>query len=510
MSLLHCAKYTLVLGEHVAVALFSKGVELLRNRLLGAYAGQRLSMKNGQLYRPLKIINAQYSTDQNFLPHNVLVTFEAVLAPIEDCDINTFVKTCYPVVVEREFRRRIRIDHPIITHRLGSVNNLSHNLNFSSRVIEYRRDHYRMFIDVQKGNFYVQYKSPLDRILIFRPDTLTLEVMYSNKEGFMLINPIYVRDVNDSERLLGVASFWDGLDHYSIKTIYIQEDIEKTILYYRYSPIEHSVPYHYLFLEREFDSLNLDSLDLRTRDSNRDMQDQGESITIYNQMARCLDGRLPLLTWPEMGRMGSVPKHLAKSEYEGAPIAYRFPKLDGNCGTLRVYDKHFVLSVDGIASTSHPHLLPHGVVYSLRDFLFVVETDLYDINKKDYKPAAIIDIKTTAFNAEQRMDIIQTLRTKYSHVLAPYYIFFQGELLSADRMEDVNEEEEEENLEDNLKICVKKPLINGHIYEVLLDNVIPTQICKLCRHRKDKRIPNTRRTVKEITFQRRSREVQFS
>ena len=191
---IHCS---LVLKEGIANTLFAPGLQQFRDKLLGAYASQRYSMINGDLFQVSIIENATCKTDRNFIPQNILITFDAILIPITETTVETVVQNSNPIIAELEYRRRVRIDHPLITQRLGSVNNLSNKCHFISRTVEYRRNNYRMIIDFQKMYYIIQYKKPLDRKLIFVPSTTTLEVLYRSEEGPTLKDPLFVRDVDN-------------------------------------------------------------------------------------------------------------------------------------------------------------------------------------------------------------------------------------------------------------------------------------------------------------------------
>lgn len=457
-------RYTLVMKEFVAALLFSPKLQILRDRLLIAYASHRWSIKRDALYIAKDLIKVRYQTDRNMLPQNVLVSFEATLQPVMEQEA---VTNCEPVKIEREYRRRVRIDHPLITHRLGCVSNMAQSSKYVSRVIEYKRDNYRLIIDPKLQSFSIQFKRPLGRQVIFQPQTLTLETLYSSEEGPILMNPLYVRD-NDN-RLIGVASFLDGLDQPSVKTIYVEE--KGTVLYYRYQPDNHLTPFHYLILEKELQN------------------EEDCDLTTYNLAATRLEARLLPLLSIEMGessKMDGIPKHVATNILPET-IAYRLPKLDGNCATLQFYEKHFVISPTNLVNSSHPHLLSPFIIHVLRDYLFVIETDLYSTSR--YRPSAIIDIKTAILDAEKRMDIIQELRKRYRLSLAPYYIFFQGETLIKRVPLDKHD--------------TVKDLKDGEIYEVLLDVNNSTYIERVCRHRPDKQYPNSRKVIREIIRERR-------
>ena len=197
-------------------------------------------------------------------------------------------------------------------------------------------------------------------------------------------------------------------------------------------------------------------------------------------------------------------------------IAYIFPKLDGILATLKFYDHHFVVT-NNLKSESFSHSLPSPLTHRLKDFSFIVESELYEsmfsmINKP--KPMAIIDLHTTSFTATERMNIIQTLRKIMDEPLAEYFIFFQGEKTNNVNYEKVfypdNESFQKLNLRlkdylmKNFILFVKKKrkkaaqwsLKHGKIYEVCIDKKL--EITKILKPRYDKIYPNSRKCIECI------------
>lgn len=458
--------YTLVVNELTGVVLFSPGLEDLLYNFLCSYASQRLSMDKETLYKATEIKNVEYKTNRNLLHHNIIISFDAYLIPAGD----EVIQDSCPLTTEMEIRRRVRIDHPLIIQQLGSVAYITDSKAFKScasrRIIEYKFDNYRLIIDAHSRCFSIQYKKSISRKLIFQSTTLTLEVLYCSQEGSIVKNPIFVRDPENSERLIGVASFLDGGNEYpSVKSVYIDDN--NTVLYYRQEPDNHSTPFHYLLLEHEL----------------KEGQDDDDSI--YGRVSWQLDASLPPIPSQSV-RSDIKPIHVANFVPGENDIAYCFPKIDGYRGTLKILSHHYIITADRLSCTSHPHLLKQNIVHSLRDFVFIVETDLYYDAK--YRPSTIVDIETpSSFNAEERMDIIQHLRKRFRLDLAPYHIFFQGEL-------DVTTTIDKHSIDNNFSV----KLVDGCIYEVLLDQANPKQIKRICRARPDKHYANPRNVVQEI------------
>ena len=446
-------KISITLNEILATFLFSPGVEVLRDNLLRAYASQYYSMEQGLLYNVQKITNIECKTDRNVLPHIYTIQFDAE----ETIEETTPPPLIAPSIIEREYRRRVEADHPHIIKRLGRGYGLMLNNNLHPpRLFEYRLDNYRLVIE-PPNNYYIQFKKFLNEETIFCDKSLTLEKIYTSAESQKIMNPIFVRG-EDGSTILGVTSFLDNAP-FNIKTIYLEQG--KTILYYRYEPYHHHVSFSYMYLEHELDDDDDDN---------------------YHQTSLQLEASL--IGRKEMGdkMKGAIPKHTV-TPIDTNRVAYRLLKLNGQKGNLEFYDKHFVINTR-LKSTSHPHLLSLAILHKLRDFNFIVETDLYPVNH--YRPTAIIDINTLDFNAEQRMDIIQKLRIRLRNELAPYYIFFQGETGI------LGQKEKEEEI---------KSLKDGKIYEVLLNE--KQEVERVIKCRPDKRKANSRWVIKEINDEKR-------
>ena len=200
-------------------------------------------------------------------------------------------------------------------------------------------------------------------------------------------------------------------------------------------------------------------------------------------------------------------------------IIYFF-KLDGIPAILKFYDEHFVVTND-MKLELFPHVLPKDVTHRLKDFSFVVETELYEsmfksifINKPN--PMAIIDLNNdnNNFSAIDRMDIIQNLRKLYADTLKNYFIFFQGQSIN-DNNNIITYPKKEMSSTKSKMLVEKKYFIlfakqnnnntsnnnalrlnHGNIYEVSMNDKY--EIVKLVKERPDKLYPNSRKNVETI------------
>ena len=104
------------------------------------------------------------------------------------------------------------------------------------------------------------------------------------------------------------------------------------------------------------------------------------------------------------------------------------PKLDGFLATLTFYPEHFVVS-NIMSSKSYPHRIPQKHFYKLKDYVFMVESELYKTEKSGKPNAmAIIDLQTgSAFNPKERYRILQDLKKKFEELLGEYNIFVNSE-----------------------------------------------------------------------------------
>ena len=459
--------FRLVVNETLAAMLFSPGLETLRDRLLCAYASQRYSMKRGRQYLAESVNCVRSRTDRNLLPHLLVVHFEATVRPC-----GNVAEAFVPTSTEHEYRRWVRADHPLVTKRLGGGYGIRHNTRLHRRVLEYRLDRYRLVIDPRAAEYYIQYKKAVTKKFVFRDSSLTLECLYMSLEGPQLKNPTFVRDWEDPERLLGVASFID-VTPLHIKTVYLEEK-GGTVLYYRHQPTNHYHPFRYLVLEKE----------INDEDGHDDGQEDYYGWAAWRLAASLHDDGEETMTRRQ--HPDTTPRHSA-SPLNPESVAYRLPKLDGTNATLLFYDKHFIVTACAGGSTSHPHLLAPVMVHSLKDFTFIVETDLYRVDDSRYRPSAIIDIRTNRFDAEGRMDIIQKFRRRWRNELASYYIFFQGEEIDND-----HPHEDDDRGSGGSSTVIK----DGCIYEVTLG--ADKLVSRVIRERPDKRYANSRAAIREI------------
>ena len=95
-------------------------------------------------------------------------------------------------------------------------------------------------------------------------------------------------------------------------------------------------------------------------------------------------------------------------------LKYSFFKLDGVSATLNFCDSHFIVT-NSIKSESFSHTLTKEITHRLKDFSFIVESELYESIFKTFNkpnPMAIIDLHTTSFSAVERINIITKLKQK--------------------------------------------------------------------------------------------------
>lgn len=485
-------KCNLIIDEILANAIFVNGREILQNKILMAYAAHKYSMfkNNGKLYSATEIIHSCIKTNRNLPPHKISISFEAIMRVGQNTDQNLICKNTH-FVEERECRRHVDIAHPLIQAHLAPLGELS--MQYISRVLEMRIGDYRLIIEPQQNRYFIQYKKFRDKKVVFRLDSLTLEFVYISDEGESFYDAQYIQhnssdDSSGESMLVGMASFLDGSD-LCIKTTYLLDYSTKTVLYHRYIPNDHTQIFPFTLETEDLQQSETGpALTMNTEGVPTISPPSGTSIYWYTSWR--LEAQLPLnLSMYQHVHEDSTPHHPTPSESLNQSPVYIFPKLDGNNGILRFYPSHFVISNPLMLSTSHPHLIPQHILHSLIDFIFTVETDLYSINNNsssfmvhNYRPVAIIDIVSTAFNAAERMNILQVLRAHFRNDLAPYYIFFQGELSIS--KPSISPSLPFENFHD------------GEIYEVLLNN--NRNIIKVCRHRPDKSRANPLKTVNII------------
>lgn len=457
------AEFKLVLHEILGQFLAVKSP--VRDEILRAYASQKYSMFKQKYFIATSSVSRFRVTTNKHLINRVIITFETYL---EEKDDNVVDIHDYNLErkVEKECRRLVKPSHPRLAQR--SSNDLS-NTNFVSRVIEILFQNYRLVIS--RNRYTIQYKKLIKTEQFFAPDILTLETLYTSAEGPEYVNPIFLSVDKARSQLIGVASFFECMN-LSVKTVYYQNDT--VVLYQRVCVDKYTKPQHFVLEKEE--------------------EDSSSSWRIFFELSFSLEANKSSLSREKNHKTG-VPIH-SLNNYEGVPVAFKLPKLDGIPALLKFYPQHFVLTTD-LVSISFCHTLRPRTVHVLKDYSFLVESNLYVSQLPSASrglpkpnPMTIIDLKFVVFDAEKRMGIIQELRKKFKDELYPYYIFFQGEPVS-------------------LSMTTSTPhppvltsLVHNKIYEVQLSSEITVEallkVSRVIRRRDDKKKPNSRKLVKTV------------
>ena len=479
----------------------------LRDKLLKAYAAQKYSMLKKvpylNFYIAQSINNVTLTTNRNLINY-VNISFNAGLIKLSESESKTFSvfddKNQY--TTEKECRRYIDANHPLIVNKLGCSANDFSNMTFITREIEILFNDYRLVINPVSEDYSIQYKKKLNKKTIFRCDTLTLEVLYSSIEGQTHINSNFIiTNHNKSEQVntndifaqgayvMGLASFLD-CKNIAVKTIYFKSN--DTVLYQRILPDNYTKS-HPFVLENEYPldykfTHPIIPLDINPEGKPVDLIEFG---FLFYWASWKLNARLPNLQNNGIIASSSKPIHTVDSIEK---FDHRFLKFDGIPATLKFYAHHFVI-MNSISSNSFQHSLTKPIVHSLRDFYFLVESNLYESEISNSKlekplPLVIIDLHTTAFNATRRMNIIQVLRQKFAKYLYDYFIFFQGEIQITDKKNN-----DDNNVNNNNNIS-KQNLIHNEIYETRLSS--ENKVEYIIKRRKDKLQPNSRKLVNVI------------
>ena len=462
-------KFQLVLHEILGNILMCR--RTLLTKILKAYASQKFSMLKKccgpTLYVAETVEKVNSSTNRSFI-NCVLISFESRL---KAQDATAYVRTddVDRLSVERECRRHVDSSHPLLVEKLGVSCNDFSNLTFLSREIEILHRDYRLVINPATDSYYIQYKKKLRVKTIFRPDLLTLEALYFSHEGRVFTDAVFVAAAD--HHLLGLASFLDSRD-LAVKTVYWNEN--NTTLYQRICPDNYTKSYPFT-LENEFPS--------DYQYENPQPQNVG---SLFFRASWTLDARVPTLPGNGVVSPTSKPIHTVE-RFERA--THRYSKFDGVPATLTFFSNHFVVT-NSISSLSFEHSLSRPVVHILRDYFFLVESNLYVSEiptggPDKPRPMVIIDINTTVFDATERMEIIQALRKHLRHHLYDYYIFFQGEI----RGEVTHTHRDRDEKLD------ASHLLHNSIYEVKLHRNLVTHVIK---QRKDKLKPNSRKLINVI------------
>ena len=424
-------EFSLSLHETLGWVLFTWRHSLTRlgEKLLSAYASQKYSMErnDGVLYTTAsKLINPSLTTDKR-LSNMVIITFEAIFKACNGNEDYLIYESPEKMTKEKEYRRYVDDSHPLLIQKLGGhgCNDLS-NMKFHSREIHIYFNNYRLMINVRNDTFYIQYKKFNEKKECFLAPTLTREILYSSDEGPVYTEPYFIIS-KEANTIIGVASFLD-CRNFCVKTIYAKYK-ESICLYQRVQPDDFSKSYPFV-LECELD---YDSDDIDYEEKKLILYkffDMGCQLNAtVSKRKNHYDENDDLLD--HSFAVSSKPVHKAKIPQTKKGFFYL--KFDGVPATLMFFPNHFVIR-NAIKSDSFEHSLPPNVYYILKNYKFLVESDLYVSKYKDEQfckkrpnPLVIIDIQTISFNAQERMSIIQLLRNSLAKFLYDYFIFFQGE-----------------------------------------------------------------------------------
>ena len=493
--------FSLAVKENLGFALFSfdgsrkdnnnscnASLTNLGRKLLSAYACHKYSMKRRDhdclFYRTLNVSNISVRTDRR-LVNMVILNFEASFDVGNDSVIDIDSQM---ISEEREYRRYVDENHPLLINVLGGkgTNDLS-NLNFHRREIEILFRDYRLVIDIQNQTFTVQYKKFLEGRESFLPNILTREILYVSREGPKLKEPNFIFSKKQNY-LIGIASFLES-KNFAVKSLYAKRN--SVSLYQRVCPDDFSKSYPFI-LEYEItaDDHTICDVDLFFNICwrlNASISRRKNNNNNNNNNTTTLSNILPISSKPlhqlfhNMENSGNNDNN-----NNGKSIYSFFKKFDGIPATLIFYRRHFILR-NSIMSKSYEHFLPENISYILRDYHFLVESNLYSsknsFDTRKPKPMVIIDIQTNAFTARERMSIVQLLRNNIAEYLYEYFIFFQGESCNG-------------VLTQHLKNYSSTSLLEiGKIYEVKLSMKDKKIISEIVKPRGDKIKPNSSRMI---------------
>ena len=430
-------------------------------KLLKAYATQKVSEDLGESYQCQSISEFQIKTDRHLCNRKV-ICYKAELLPNSNLEICRDDKE--RLVTEREYRRIIHSSHSYLTKVFDISCNDFSDMRYLCRELEIVFMDYRLVINPKEEVYSIQYKKRQSVNLEFLKETTTLEANYASLEGQVHVDPLAIKVINDNDddystRLIGVASFLDCKD-LSVKTTYLK--YENLILYQRIGVDDYSKSHPFILeLEKEESVL---------------------ATQLYLETAWRLNAKLPDSISDEYLILPPKYKPIyVKNKQNDDSIV--LPKLDGYPATLRTYETHFVIS-NSVTSYSIQHNLSQKDYYVIKDYKFLVESELYECLRPP-NAMAIIDIQTgDAFTAKFRYQIIQSLRSKFQDTFSKYNIFFNDETLATPLSTNGVKRKRTDNLE----------LRDGKIYEVLLDKNY--RVVEIIRERKDKLKPNSGKLVR--------------
>ena len=494
-----------------------------KNEILKAYASQKYTIKRNEtnFYIAQQIQNIKSVTEKSLINH-LVIQFEAFLIPLT---LRQCIQMKYIVILnenqkipEIECRRYIKSNNLILQKKLGiSCNDLS-NLQYTERNVEIvledennKNTWYRCIININTG-FSIQRKCTYKYKEKFIQAIHSLElVCYSYESPKFDDSYIFVLNFQTNS-ILGIASFLD-CNNVSIKTTYL-DDKQGSVLYQRIVIDDYKNEQPFI-LEHEFLPCAC-----RRQPNKFICATCSKSLERYFQISCLLNAKLPNHFSLTNGytNISTKPLILDKNSKLKKISKNKFYKLDGILATLKFYNHHFVISTNQ-NSKSYPHTLPKKYIHRLKDFSFVVESNLYEsmfVTPADEKPkaAAIIDFHNLSISASRRMKIIQCLKFLMAIDLSQYLIFFQGENINHNNNNNViyNPNINRFNtkirnyLKSNFIFFVKKAssssfnnpvaavtLQNGKIYETTINKCY--KVISLVKSRPDKIYPNNRRYI---------------
>ena len=468
-----------------------------RENILAAYASQKYTMKKKNNFFLANDIRHIGSSTEKSLMNHLIIHFKAFLITISDDNKFVAFVNDDEQTQEIECRRYIDSYNAILKQKLGiSCNDLS-NLKYIERNLEIilEEDNYRCIINNERG-FSIQKKIHYEHKQKFIEEICSLETLYYSKESPIFDDSYYYLIDNERKTIVGLASFLDCND-ISVKTIYLNDN-KGTVLYQRIIIDDYKKQQPFI-LEHEFSSpVKL------------------QSLKNYFNISCLLDAKLYK---NYSGYNNSSFKPINDNNNHDDNCYYTFYKLDGVLATLKFYDNHFVLT-NNVKSESFSHSLSKRIIHTLKDFSFLVESELYESIFKTFNkpnPMAIIDLHTTAFSTRERMDIIQKLKRKMAKSLQHYLIFFQGD----EKIKDNNKTlfypnkmhlkpklikalrdkyfipfiRYNNNNNNNNNLPIEK-LQHGKIYEVYINKNY--KIVSILKQRKDKIYPNSRKCIESV------------
>lgn len=448
----------------------------LRSALLQAYATQKVAQMEKQIFKCLEINEFMVKTHRN-LCNRKIISYKAEFT-MDSCYVipPIIIDNSDEMVTEQECRRTIQSSHSQLTNYFGNSCNDFSDMKYHSRELEIVLENYRLIINPIQEVYSIQYKKCQSSKLIFLKETLTLEASYSSVEGPVHENPIALKVINEDNVLIGVASFLDSKD-LSVKTTYLKYKNSLT-LYQRVGVDDYSKSYPFI--------LELENVSNTT--------EYAYAANLYFETAWRLEAKLPEAIAQEHLVLLSNSKPIFTPELDKVKDAITLPKLDGYPATLRFYETHFTIS-NSMTSQSYRHKLNSRNYHIIKDYRFLVESQLYESNssnKTNNKYAmAIIDIQTgAAFKAKTRYEIMQQLRQKFENVFSKYNIFFNCEAWAVPLAANGMKRKRVYDLE----------LKDGKIYEVLLNEEY--KVIDILRERRDKLKPNSGKLIRAMTHER--------